>query len=286
MIEARMTSQALCTSLKTGGEVVRRLVGLQAQDEWIAPYAIRARARDVDPGDVVVNWLMRGTMHMVAAEDAGWLTALLGPHFIRKSRPRRLQLGLTDDYLAKAVPQLVERLPATRAELLEGMGLEGQARAYLISYAGMSGALCLRGKTYVPIPEGREGTLADLEDRYRLGYGPATPKDFTAWAGIKPTGVWPEQTYRARKPPRVKLLGFLDPYLLGYQDRSFALDPAHAKEVQRGGGFLRPLVLVDGRVAGTWTNDGQVTAWAPVPEAELAAELADLARIRARIPAR
>ncbi|WP_117208783.1 DNA glycosylase AlkZ-like family protein [Allorhizocola rhizosphaerae] len=281
MIEARMTSQALCEPLDTGGEVVRRLVGLQAQDEWIAPYAIRARARDTDPGDVVVNWLMRGTLHMVAAEDAGWLTALLGPHFIRKFTRRRLELGLTDEYLAKAVPQLVERLPGTRAELLDGMGLEGQARAHLLAYAGMSGALCLRGKTYVRMPPSEEHSLDELVSRYQLGYGPATPADFTAWAGIKPTS-WPERTHRARKPPRVKLLGFLDPYLLGYKDRSFTLDPVHTKQVQRGGGFLRPVVLVDGRVAGTWTLDGEVNAWAPVPEAGLAAELADLARFRAR----
>jgi len=81
----------------------------------------------------------------------------------------------------------------------------------------------------------------------------------------------------------VRLLGHLDPYLLAYRDRSFTLDPAHASAVQRGGGFLRPVVLVGGRVAGTWSRtrrtsrlDVAIDAFADIPADALEAELAAL----------
>jgi hypothetical protein len=55
--------------------------------------------------------------------------------------------------------------------------------------------------------------------------------------------------------PGVRLLGHFDPILLGYRDRSFILDPKHAKQIQRGGGFLQPIAVVDGEVKGTWSRE-------------------------------
>ncbi|MCC6799218.1 MAG: winged helix DNA-binding domain-containing protein, partial [Anaerolineae bacterium] len=46
------------------------------------------------------------------------------------------------------------------------------------------------------------------------------------------------------------LPGF-DEYLLAYQDRGVALDPAHAQLIQRGGMFA-PAIVIEGRVVGTW----------------------------------
>ena len=56
-------------------------------------------------------------------------------------------------------------------------------------------------------------------------------------------------------PPPPRLLGHFDPLLMGYSDRELILDPANAKRVQAGGGFVQPTVLVGGRVAGTWRLD-------------------------------
>src|SRR5262245_50944566 len=122
------------------------MVGLQAQDVWIAPYAIRARAKYGTTSGVAVSWLMRGTLHMVAADDLHWLVALLGPRQAALTAQRREQLGLTDKLLHQAVPELVARLPATRQELLDlaaALGIpQGQARAHLLAYAGLNGQLC------------------------------------------------------------------------------------------------------------------------------------------------
>ena len=118
VVAGRITSQGLSRPGGDGLAVVRRLVGLQAQDEWIAPYAIRTRAAAAELGTVAVSWLMRGTLHMVAADDLHWLVDLLGPYFVQRGAPRRKQLGLTEKLIAAAVPELVGRLPATRANCL------------------------------------------------------------------------------------------------------------------------------------------------------------------------
>jgi len=79
--------------------VVRGLVGVQAQDSAAAALAIRARRAGLVVADVeralaeersiVRTWGMRGTLHLVAAEDAGWLLGLLGPVFSRATRGRQ-----------------------------------------------------------------------------------------------------------------------------------------------------------------------------------------------------
>jgi len=38
----------------------------------------------------------------------------------------------------------------------------------------------------------------------------------------------------------------------GYRDRSLMLDAEYARRIQTGGGFVQPVVLIGGRVAGTW----------------------------------
>jgi hypothetical protein len=301
LVTGRLVSQGLARPSGNGLAVVRRLVGLQAQDEWVAPYAIRTRAKTGHLGAVAVSWLMRGTLHMVAADDLRWLVDLLGPYFVRRGRARRRQLGLTDELIAAAVPELVDRLPATRAELLDvaaAVGVPaGQARAHLLAYAGMTGELCLIDGVYRRVPAGRkvpDDRAAELARRYLTGHAPASVEDFAVWSGLPmsvarpafPAQHSPEENRVEEGPvPRVKLLGHFDPYLLGYKDRGFALDPAYATRVQRGGGFVLPVVLVDGRVAGTWARTWSgdimrvtVDAWAKVPPDELAAEIEDLNR--------
>jgi hypothetical protein len=75
---------------------------------------------------------------------------------------------------------------------------------------------------------------------------------------------------------------------MGYQDRALILDPAHARSIQAGGGFIQPTVLAGGRVAGTWRlNRGPArarlvvepfTALAAATRDALAAEATDVGR--------
>ena len=43
---------------------------------------------------------MRGTLHVVAAEDIGWMLALMAPRVIAATATRRAQLEITEADLA------------------------------------------------------------------------------------------------------------------------------------------------------------------------------------------
>jgi len=86
----------------------------------------------------------------------------------------------------------------------------------------------------------------------------------------------------------VRLLPRFDVYLLGYQNRDFAVPRQYAKRINVGCGILHPTVLVDGRAVGTWKskrkkNDLDVLVepfdqLAPRVYQGLKAEVTDLAR--------
>jgi hypothetical protein len=213
-------------------EVVRALGGLQAQDTPASRLAVRPRSTGLDADavrracnqdrSVVRTWVMRGTLHLVAAEDAGWLVGLLGPALAAAGRRRRLQLGLDDRLLGRAMealPAVLAGGPLSRAELVRALAAKGvridaagQAPAHLVGYAALTGLVC-RGPdldgdeaSYVlmedwagrggpgdrpggpPVNRGREmgpeDALAELARRYLGGHGPAAPEDLAAWSGL------------------------------------------------------------------------------------------------------
>jgi hypothetical protein len=84
----------------------------------------------------------------------------------------------------------------------------------------------------------------------------------------------------------VKLLPAFDTYLLGYASREAVLPPAYARRIHPGGGIIRPSVLLNGRVVGSWTLSRPkrsilVTEFEPLgsdARLSLEAELADVQR--------
>jgi hypothetical protein len=88
--------------------------------------------------------------------------------------------------------------------------------------------------------------------------------------------------------PNVRLLPRYDVYLLGYQNRNGVVPELYQSRVNAGGGIVHPIVLVDGRVVGTWSaiqqrrqvviNIAPFTALAPLVEERLMAEVVDLGR--------
>lgn len=162
---------------------------------------------------MVRTWGPRGTLHLLAAQDLGWLLPLLGPVFIAVGRRRRAELGLEDETCARGISILKDLLgshgPLTRAEITEqlaarGLTLEGQARPHLLARAALEGVICMgpdRGAepTYVlltdwvrpgpSLPEGE--SLTELASRYFGAYGPATPDDLAAWSGLPMTMIRP-----------------------------------------------------------------------------------------------
>src|SRR4051794_6054810 len=107
----RMSAQGLDGRHSTVLDAVVASGGLQAQDTAACRLSVRPRTTGLTSADVtaacadgvvVRTWLMRGTLHMVAARDAHWLTAFFGPRFLQGQRRRRMELGLTDSLCARA----------------------------------------------------------------------------------------------------------------------------------------------------------------------------------------
>jgi hypothetical protein len=292
----RLRAQRLEPRLEgSAADVVRAVCGIQAQDARAAALAVRARSvgltdRDVeaarvDERSIVRTWAWRGTLHLIAAEDLGWVLTLVAPSAIRGTAARWRQLGLDDRALAAAREALAEG-PVTRAGLIErlaqrGIDASGQRTPHLLRRMALEGLICHGpGDAYVPVEEwigplarpSRDAALAELGRRYADAYGPADARDLAAWSGL------PAAEARAARvafdgapphagPPVVRLLPSFDTYLLGYRTRELAVAPEHARLVWPGGGWLRPVVAVDGRVAGVWRFNGgraQVEAFVPL----------------------
>lgn len=196
--------------------VVNHLCGIQAQDLNAAALALWARSNGIIKSDVesalyqtrtiVRTWCMRGTLHLVSADDYVWLIDLLGQFFIKSSRGRREQLGLDEATGKKSVAKLKKLLaengPLTRVQIVkqlssQGIHLVGQAAPHLLRLAALQGAVC-----YGPDQEGEptyvlvsdwisskpgylpDDPLAELAQRYLSSYAPATPQDFSTWSGL------------------------------------------------------------------------------------------------------
>src|SRR5262245_47451926 len=141
-------------------ELVRALGAVQAQHPPATRLALRPRTSGLDLAavasawnerrSVVRTWLLRGTLHAVAAEDLGWLLALLGPRFAAAGRRRRRELGLDDELCERGLRAIRRVLAATgaldRAEPVRrlaghGVVLAGQARAPLVAPAAPRGVV-------------------------------------------------------------------------------------------------------------------------------------------------
>ncbi|MER5424565.1 winged helix DNA-binding domain-containing protein [Streptosporangium roseum] len=88
----------------------------------------------------------------------------------------------------------------------------------------------------------------------------------------------------AAAPHAVRLLPAFDEYLLGWRTRSGVLADAHARAVHPGGGILRPTVLVDGVIRGTWSLNGPTLTVSPFEGERLPveAEAEDVSRFLGR----
>jgi hypothetical protein len=268
---------------------VTHLLAVQAQDLRAARLALRARgaagsAADVDAalvdGALVVAWLLRGTLHLVARDDYAWLHTVTGGLTVATNRRRLAGLGVANPQRGVAViERALEDGPLDRAAIAErlraaGVPADGQVVPHLIALAASRGTLVSRGDAFVRTGErpggDRDAALAELARRYLRGHGPATAADLAAWSGLGlrdaraglaaiarelvAHGELVDLVRRADAPPTPpRLLPAFDPYLLGWKDRGFAVPAALAKRAHPGGGIIRATAVQDGAVVGTWT---------------------------------
>jgi hypothetical protein len=126
---------------------LRDVVALQAQDTTAVEIAATNRGLGLNG---VRTWAMRGTLHLLHPDDAGWIVRLLGPVFIAAGQRRRNQLGLDDALCARAVAALPDILtePRDRATIVSALAETGtkldpksQAPAHLLAFAAYSGVI-------------------------------------------------------------------------------------------------------------------------------------------------
>jgi hypothetical protein len=190
--------------------------------------------------------------------------------------------------LADGQPQTRSALYATLEQA--GQSTSSQRSLHILGQLAQEGILCQGpriGKqpsfvlldAWVPESTGlsREQALGELGLRYFRGHGPATAHDLAWWSGLtlkdsqaalalaKPSlqqesigdaTYWFDPGISSAdvevETAAIHLLPAFDEYLVGYKDRSAALDPAHTKQVIGVNGIFASNIVIAGRVSGLW----------------------------------
>jgi hypothetical protein len=201
-------------------EVARELCGVHAQLASSAEIALWARLDGLHRDDVraaleeerslVKTWAMRGTLHLLAAEDLPLYVAVLGPRWDDPGGAWLRGFGVTReqyDALLDGVPRALGARPRTREELADELvrlvGPDVRDRVVsgwgsLLKPSARRGDLVFgpnrgRNVTFVR-PDRWLGKQAKLDPdeaqreivrRFLAAYGPATADDLGRWLGMR-----------------------------------------------------------------------------------------------------
>jgi hypothetical protein len=212
----RLIAQRLgATRSASPADAVRWMLAVQAQDLPGAKWSLGLRTHGstvdtvdaaLDAGAVVRSWPLRGTLHLVAAGDIGWLLSLTGPRQTARAASHRSALGITDSDIGRAEEAVRAALAGRRAlsrdQLLAriqaaGVATAGQRGYHLIAHLAHAGTLVMgpvdgRGQAFALLEDwvgtrpavDRDEALGELALRYLRSHGPATDADLARWAGI------------------------------------------------------------------------------------------------------
>jgi hypothetical protein len=182
---------------------------------------------------------------------------------------------------AEVKPKLNKKLRTWMGEMSNGFRpaiAEG-----LICYGPSRGAEATLVRVDQWLPRQKQVSVdkaqATLFHRYLRAYGPATLQDFSRWSGIPMSRVnqlrellqdvvqfdvegsqlllnvndYDDLRDSALEELNVRLLPGFDPYLLGHAAKDHMVEPRNYKRVYRDQWWISAVVLVNGRIEGTWT---------------------------------
>jgi hypothetical protein len=282
--------------------VVAAVFGLQSQLPD-PPYLALAARMDgftfadltaaLDEYAVVRSTLMRGTLHLVTADDFRWLRPTVQPaveRMFRSAFTRRLG-GADVDAVLAAADELLAEQALTHADLKAALGErfghdDPAALAYAVQYRrmlvqlppagqwGRGGKVLVRPAADVLGPL-HDGDPAELIRRHLRAFGPATVRDVQTWSGL--TGLdevlarMPDDIQRLEGPDGQQLIDLPGaarpdadqpaPVRLLPEFDSLLLAHHDRRRVMTGevrarvcvGSAVAATVLVDGVVDGIWT---------------------------------
>lgn len=301
-------------------DVVREHVGIQAQVMSLAELQLNARVDGLRRDDVrdalwsrrtlVKTWAMRGTLHLIAADDLSAFVAASPTRDVATTGAWLKYFGVTRkelDTIFRTVDATLDGEARTRAELIEavaaatrrpdlatklqsgwGSFLKPSARRGKLVFGPDRG----RNVTFVdpepwlgrPVrPRGRQkpdpqGALGRLVERFLRLFPGADLAGVARWWGSRYTmrraieaaaldlveidiegssglALRADAAELAATPPfaGTRLLPGFDAYVNDLPRRVAALMPLerHA-DVHRTAGWVSPVVVIDGRIMGTW----------------------------------
>ncbi len=307
--------------------VASRLCGLHAQVMSSAELTVWARVEDLDRRAVqralwedrtlVKTWAMRGTLHLLPADELPLWYAALSTSRRRYLKPALQKFyGITQeefDRLTEAIGAALDGRVMTREELAQEVGRLSGSAAFgaklalgswgtILKPAAFTGRLCFgpslgqrarftRPATWLaeaPLPPadvkmGPQAAAAAITRRYLAAYGPATYHDFARWWGggsvstarqwiaslgeeVSPVELDGAQAWmlaaharevRELPPTRsVRLLPAFDQYVVAASRHAEHLLPGDLRpRVYRPQGWISPVLLVNGRMEGTWRHE-------------------------------
>jgi uncharacterized protein YcaQ len=164
---------------------------------------------------------------------------------------------------------------ALRPAIIEGLIVYGPPRGNEVTFVRVDQWLP-RSRTIDD-----EDARRELVRRFLSAFGPATVLDFMKWSGIRAAEARPtwaslddelatvsvdgmSQSVLRRDlaalidhapDGSLRLLPNFDPFLLAHATKDHLVEKRHYKRVYRNQGWITPVVLVDGRVAGIWSAE-------------------------------
>jgi hypothetical protein len=242
------------------------MTAMQAQDLQAALWAVGVRTAGaglaevrsaLDSAVVVRSWPMRGTLHLVAPEDLGWMLDLTAERLTKGIAARHRELGIAWADIEKCRDLALERIAGggavSRQELFQvfdaaGQPTQGQRGIHIL------GTLCRHGwlvqgplagnqqllvdfESWIPAPRRleRQEAIAEFALRYFRSHGPSTIRDFAWWTQLPLTEV--RAAFEDVKDQLVEL---------EFEGASYWLSPETASLLDTGVPGMRSVFLLPG----------------------------------------
>ncbi len=210
-----LSQQIAAAKFKTPKELVSRMGAMQAQDFYMAEWALGVRLKNsteklikeaFNKGEIIRTHLMRPTWHFVSPEDIYWMLELTAPQIKSEMKSRDKELELDNAVYKKCNSIIGKALKGgnnlTREDLINllekaNIATGNNRASHLFFRAELEGIMCsgkIIGKkqTYALLNErvpktkkiNRQEALALLAQKYFSSHCPAALQDFIWWSGL------------------------------------------------------------------------------------------------------